>query len=105
MNSTHKTTGDIFNISGVNSYSPIKYIEGFTPFCIDEGEEALFSFVEGTKVPKMKLALYEFTHEGDKGFLPTLKQQGVEAIQPRNSHSIRFSPIKITHHATYRKPI
>ena len=104
MNSTYKAIGDISNISGVNSYNPIKYIEGFTPFCIDK-RETLFSFVKGTKVPKMELALYEFTHEGAKGFLPTLKQQGVEAIQPRNSHSIRFSPIKITHHATYRKPI
>ena len=69
MNSTHNTTGDISNISSVNSYNYIKYIEGFTPFCIDK-REALFSFVEGTKVPKMELALYEFIHEGAKGFLP-----------------------------------
>ena len=80
MNSTHKITGDISNIPGVNSYNPIKYIEGFTPFCIDK-REALFSFVEGTKVPKMELALYEFTHEGTKGFLPTIKRGGHPAAQ------------------------
>lgn len=89
MNSIYRVAGHKFSISGVKLCSSAKGIEGFAPFRIDEGEEALFSFVEGTKTPKMERALYEFTHEGvtgtfgrtAKGFLLTLKLQGEEAIE------------------------
>lgn len=87
MKKKYQIAEHCIEISGEKLCRAVEAINGFAPFCIDEGD-ALFSFVEGTEVPKMKLALYEFTHEGvtgtfgrtEQGFRLSLELQGEDPI-------------------------
>lgn len=87
MNNKYQVAGHRFEVSGERLCRAVDSMDGFAPFRMDEGE-VLFSFVEGTVVPRMARVLYEFSHEEvtgtfgrtEKGFLLTLTLQGEEAM-------------------------
>ena len=88
MNNIYQVAGHRFAVSGERLCSVVGSIYGFAPFLADEGEDVLFSFVEGTEVPAMKKGLYEFECDGvigvfgrtEKGFLLTLKINDKDAL-------------------------
>lgn len=87
MNNIYQVAGHRFKVSGERLCKAVESIVGFKPFIVD-GEDYLFSFVEGTDVPVMKTIQYEFLYEDvtgmfgrtEQGFLLTLKPLEEEAF-------------------------
>ncbi|MBO7301884.1 MAG: hypothetical protein J6U58_04160 [Bacteroidaceae bacterium] len=87
MNNTYQVAGHCFTVSGSELCKAVESIDGFAPFRT-AGGDVLFSFVEGTDVPKIKQVCYEFTHENvngkfgrtEHGFILTLEQQGEDTF-------------------------
>lgn len=81
MNQKYKIAGHILEVSGDIVCKAIDCMEGFRPFRVEESDDALFSFVEGTDVPNMESLQYQFSYEDvigkfgctDKGFILELK--------------------------------
>lgn len=88
MNNVYQVAGHRFAVKGERLCSVVKSIDGFAPFLVDEGDDVLFSFVEGSAVPVIKKNLYEFECDGvtgvfgrtEKGFLLSLKILGEDAL-------------------------
>lgn len=87
MNNIYQVAGHRFKVSGEGLCKAVESIVGFKPFIVG-GEDYLFSFVEGTDVPVMKIIQYEFLYEDvtgmfgrtEQGFLLTLKPLEEEAF-------------------------
>lgn len=109
MNQKYKIAGHVLDVSGDIACKAIDCIEGFRPFKVEEDDEVLFSFVEGTEIPDMTSVQYQFSYEDvtgkfgltDKGFMLELKpaeesafymwmKEGENAIQLNGNWSIRL---------------
>ncbi len=83
----YEVAGHRFGVMGEKLCQAVAVIGGFEPFRT-EADELLFTFVEGTEVPRMEQLQYEFTYEDvvgrfgrtAQGFLLTLKPQEEEAF-------------------------
>ena len=83
----YEVAGHRFGVRGEKLCQAVAVIGGFEPFRT-EADELLFSFVEGTEVPRMEQVQYEFAYEDvvgrfgrtAQGFLLTLKPEEEEAF-------------------------
>ena len=83
MNRIYQVAGHSFGVSGERLCRVVESIDGFAPFRIDEGE-VLFSFVEGTEVPKTRRILYNFTSEGVTGIFGRTEQGFLLTLSPED---------------------
>ena len=78
---TYQIAEHRFMVIGDCLCKAIDDIAGFRPFRVDECDDALFSFVEGSDIPNMVSTQYQFSYEDvtgkfgrtDKGFMLELK--------------------------------
>ena len=78
---TYQIAEHHFMVIGDCLCKAIDDIAGFKPFRVDECDDALFSFVEGSDIPNMVSTQYQFSYEDvtgkfgrtDKGFMLELK--------------------------------
>lgn len=88
MNRTYQIAGHCFGVLGERLCKAVESMDGFEAFVVDEGE-LLFTFIEGTDVPEMQVALYEFSYEdivgtfgrSEDGFLLRIKPQDEESLE------------------------
>lgn len=87
MNKLYRVAGHCFLVSEEVFHHAVKYIVGFQPFEISEGDP-LFSFETGTEIPVWKTVQFEFDYEDvhgtfgrtDAGFMLQLKPAEEEAF-------------------------
>ena len=89
MNNTYQIAGHRFKVSGENLCKAMESIEGFATFLADGGD-ALFSFVEGTDVPEMKLIQYEFSYEDIIGIFGKTADGFMLSLKPENEESLNL---------------
>ena len=106
---TYQIAEHRFAVNGDCLCKAINDIAGFRPFRVEECDDVLFSFVEGTDVPNMVSTQYQFFYEDvighfgctDKGFMLKLKPveesafymwvtDGENAVQLKGNWSLRL---------------
>jgi hypothetical protein len=89
MNNTYKIAGHRFRVSGENLCKAMESIDGFSTFLV-EGDDALFSFVEGIDVPEIKRVQYEFSYEDIIGVFGKTADGFLLSLKPENEESLNL---------------
>lgn len=89
MNNTYKIAGHRFRVSGENLCKAMESIDGFSTFLVD-GNDALFSFVEGIDVPEIKRVQYEFSYENIIGVFGKTADGFLLSLKPENEESLNL---------------